>query len=58
MRLCGKNVRGVVSNTCLRILGALLIVVGLLLVLIFVPARLWLVLLGAALIAVGAVLLS
>lgn len=58
MGLCGRNVRGRVGNTCQRILGALLIVIGLLLVLIFVPARLWLVLLGAALIAVGVMLLA
>ncbi len=56
MKVCSKNVRGAASNALLRILGGLLIAIGLLLVLIFVPAELWLVLLGAALIAVGAVL--
>ena len=56
MKLCSKNVRGVKANACLRILGGLLIAVGVLLVLINVPAELWLVLLGAALIAVGALL--
>lgn len=56
MKVCSKKVRGAASNTVLRILGGLLIAIGVLLVLIFVPAELWLVLLGAALIAVGAVL--
>ena len=56
MKLCSKNVHGAAFSTVLRILGGLLIAIGLLLVLIFVPAELWLVLLGAALIAVGAVL--
>lgn len=56
MKVCSKKVRGAASNTMLRILGGLLIAIGVLLVLIFVPAELWLVLLGAALIAVGAML--
>ena len=56
MKVCSKKVRGAASNTMLRILGGLLIAIGVLLVLIFVPAELSLVLLGAALIAVGAVL--
>ena len=56
MKVCSKKVRGAASNTVLRILGGLLIAIGVLLVLIFVPAELLLVLLGAALIAVGAML--
>lgn len=56
MKVCSKKVRGAASNTVLKILGGLLIAIGVLLVLIFVPAELWLVLLGAALIAVGAML--
>lgn len=56
MKVCSKKVRGAASNTVLKILGGLLIAIGVLLVLIFVPAELWLVLLGAALIAVGVML--
>ena len=56
MKVCSKNVRGAAFNTVLRILGGLLIAIGVFLVLIFVPAELWLVLLGAALIAVGVML--